>query len=433
MENIQTDMQLMKRKKVIRKAAVIFICIIILLTFFSNTINNFLLPEVEYDTPSGGVLSNEITAEGEVIPVSVETIYAYGNWKLKSIEVQEGQEVSAGTTLAVIDAQDIQLEMRKAELDIIKLENELKKYKNQYQTIDIEQYRADCDEAYKAVQKAEKELKDQKELYAIDAVALAAVNEAQDKLEEAKANYEKKQRVLKQKEEESLKTSDNYNLDLAQKEAELEVSRLELQKMKKNVPADGVIRATTDGIIKSIPVRSGAVVSSGQVLFEMVKKESGLAVKWTLDIKPAGKVKIGDSVEFSGEGNSKFSFSEKVNEKRYLAKEERYEFTSYINPKEDKPEIGQILNVSIRKESKRYNTLVPKSSVVDEGGRKYIFILKEREGVLGKEMYVVKQEVTVSEEDDFYSAISGGGVDSDDKIVKFSTKALSDGLQVKLR
>ena len=433
MENIQTDMQLIKRKKVIRKAAVIFICIIVLLTFFSSTINNFLLPEVECDTPSAGVLANEITAEGEVFPVSVETVYAYGNWKLKSIKVQEGQEVTSGTTLAIIDAQDIQLEMKKAELNIIKLENDLKRYKNGFQTIDIEQYIADCDAAYKAVQKAEKELQDQKELYEMDGVAMASVIEAQDRLEEAKADYEKKQRMLKQKEDESIKAGDNYSIDLAEKEAELEVSRLELQKMKKNVPSDGVLRAAVDGTVKNIPIQSGATASNGQILFEIVKRQSGLAARWTMDIKPASKIKVGDSVEFYTSNEEKLSYSERVKEKKYLPKENLYEFTAYINDKEDKLDIGQTLNVSVRKESRQYDTLVPKSSIIDEGGKKYIFILKERDGVLGKEMYVAKQEVTVAEGDDFYSAITGVGLNGDEKIVKFSTKALSNGLQVKLR
>ena len=433
MENIQTDKQLIIRKKVIRKAAVIFICIIVVLTLFSSTINNFLLPEVECGTPSAGVLANEITAEGEVFPVSVETVYAYGNWRLKSVKVQEGQQITSGTTLAIIDAQDIQLEIKKAELNIIKLENDLKKYRNGFQTIDIEQYRADCDAAYKAVQKAEKELKDQKELYDMDAVAMASVNEAQDKLEEAEADYEKKQRMLKQKEDESIKAGDNYSIDLAEKEAELEVSRMELQKMRKNVPSDGVLKAAVGGTVKSIPIQSGAMTSNGQILFEIVKKQSGVAARWTMDIKPASKIKVGDSVELNTANDERFSFSEKVSEKKYLPKENQYEFTAYINDEEGKLEIGQTLNVSVRKESTQYESIVPKSSIIDEGGKKYIFILKERNGVLGKEMYVAKQEVTVAEEDDFNSAVTGVGLNGDEKIVKFSTKALSDGLQVKLR
>lgn len=82
MEVLQTEAQTYKKKKIVRNAAIIFITVVVLLTFFSKTINNFLLPEVEYGSPRSGTLTKEITAQGEVIPLKTETVNAYGSWKL---------------------------------------------------------------------------------------------------------------------------------------------------------------------------------------------------------------------------------------------------------------------------------------------------------------------------------------------------------------
>ncbi len=433
MENIQTESQLFKRKKIIRRAAVIFICVIILLTFFSSTINNFLLPTVECNTASSGTLTNEITAVGEVFPVSTEAVYAYGNWTVRDMKVKEGQEVATEEELAVIDSKDLQLDIKKAELNVLKLENELKRYKNGFQEADMEQYKSDCEAALKAVQKARKNLDDQKELYTVDAVSQQDVNDAQDKLDAAKSDYNQKQRVLSQKETESKKAGESYGINIEEKESELEVGRLELQKMKNNIPLDGIIKAPAGGFVRSISVEKGSVTGSGQVLFEIVKKESGLAVRWMLETKPAGEVEINDTVEISGEADENFNFNGKVKEKRYLTEEGRYQFTSQFDNSEEDLKIGQKVDIKVRRESRQYKTLVPNSSIVDEGGRKYIFILKERKGILGTESYVQKMEITVQEEADLYSAVSLSGFTGDEKIVVFSSKALSDGLQVKLR
>lgn len=433
MENIKAETQLLERKKHIRRAAVIFICIIILLTFFSNTINNYLLPVVECDTASSGMLTNNITAEGEVFPVSTETIYAYGNWRVKAVKAVEGQEVAAGEELAVIDSKDLQLDIKRAELNVLKLESDLRKYENGFQEIDIQQYKGDCEAALKTVQKAQKSLDAQKELYAVNAVSLESVNDAQDKLEDAKSGYTQKLKALRQKEAESKKSGENYGIDLSQKKAELEIGRLELQKLKTSVPGDGIIKAPVSGTVKSISAQNGSVTSSGQSLFEIVKKASGLAVKWKLDTKPAGEVNVKDSVEISGAADESFEFNGEVKEKKYLADEGKYQFVTHTDAPKGKLQVGQRVEVAVRKESKQYDTLVPNSSIVDEGGRKNIFILKDRQGVLGTETYVRKVEISIIEEDDFNSAVSLAGFTGDEKIVIFSSKALSDGLQVKLR
>ncbi len=433
MDNIQTESQLLKRKKIIRRTAAAFVCVIILLTFFSSTINNFLLPTVECDTASSGTLTNEITAEGEIFPVGTEAVYAYGIWKVRDVKVEEEQEVASGEELAVIDSRDLQLDIKKAELNVQKLENELKRYKNGFQEADLEQYRNDCEAALKAVQKARKNLDDQKELYAVDAVSLQEVNDAQDKLDAANREYNEKQRTLSQKETEIKKAGESYGINIAEKESELEVGKLELQKMKNNIPMDGIIKAPVGGTIKSISIEKGSVTGSGQVLFEIVKKESGLAVRWTLETKPAGEVEINDTVEISGEADENFNFNGKVKDKKYLTEQGKYQFTSYLENSKEDLKIGQKVDVKVRRESRQYKTLVPNSSIVDEGGRKYVFLLKERKGVLGTETYVQKVEITVQEEADLYSAVSLNGFAGDEKIVVFSSKALSDGLQVKLR
>lgn len=430
---LQAEAQIDKRKKIIRNVAIVFVSVIVLLTFFSKTINNFLLPEVEYRNTTSGTLTKEITAQGEVFPLNTETVNSYGTWKITDIKIKEGATVARGDALAVIDSNDIKLELKRMELNLLKMQNALKLYKNGIQTINIDQYRSDAEVALKAVKKAEKKLKDQKELYAFDAVALQSVNEAEEQLDTAKRDYEQKQKLLSQKEEESKKGGEDYQTTVREKEAEVEVCRLELENKKKNTPEDGIIKSPVNGIVRSISFENGATANSGQELFEIVKNETSIYIKWTLDSEAASQVDKKASVRFTTAEPEKLELSGAVKDKKYLVNEGAYEYIAEIKKAKENLEIGQKVDVLIQKSSIPYNMIVPNSSVIKEGGKPCVYIVKTKDGIMGKESYVQKVEVTVTEADDFDSAISGGGITTEDKIVVFSSKPLSDKIQVKLR
>ncbi len=429
---LQSEGQIDRRKKIIRNAAIIFITIIVLLTFFSKTINNFLLPEVECGSARPGTLTTEVLSRGEVVPINTETINSYGNWKVNDIKVEEGTTVKKGDVLAVIDSSDIMLDIKRLELNLLKMENNLKLYKNQLQDKDLDQYIDDVEVAQKAVKKAEKKLEDQKALYAYDAVALESVNDAQEQLDNAKRDYEQKQKLLSKKEEESKKSGDDYQITLREKESEIQVCRLELENKKKNTPTNGVIKAPVDGIVKSIFVKAGATTNGGQELFEIVKNEAGMHVKWNLTSKESSLVDGKYSIKFTVTEPEEIEFSGFIKEKKYLSDEGTYEYIAEIKDVNETINIGQKVEVLIQKSNGPYQTIVPNSSVIKEGGKDCVYVLKTKDGIMGEENYVQKLEVTVDDSDDFNSAISGGGLSEEDRIVVFSSKPLSDKIQVKL-
>lgn len=435
MEALQTEVQTDRKKRIVRNAAIIFVTVAALLTFFSKTINNFLLPEVECTSPKAGTLTKEISAQGEVVPLNTEAVNAYGSWKITDVRVKEGSTVKKGDTLAVIDLSGMKLEIKKTELNLLKMENALKLYKNETQAIDLEQYRDDVELAQNAVEKAEKELDKQKELYSCDAVALESVNDAEEQLDTAKREYEQKKKLLSRKEEEIKKNGEDYQTTVEEKQAEIEVCRLELESMKKNAPAGGTIKAPADGVISSISVENGSVANSGQQLFEIIKNEAGINIKWTLDSKSASEADKKTEVKFTAEVPEKLELNGTVKDKKYLVNEGVYEYTAEIKQENENinMEVGQRVDVLIQKSSTPYPMLVPNSSVTKEGGKSCIYVLKTKDGIMGEENYVEKAEVTVEEADDFYSAISGAGITDKDKIVTFSSKPLYDKIQVKLR
>lgn len=433
MSHLQTRIPPDRRKSFIRKAALIFICIIILLTFFSKTINNFLLPAVETVNYHSGTLEKEVVSEGQLLPLSTETIISYGKWKIRELRVKEGDSVEKGGILAIIDADDQELELKRLELNILKLKNDLKVYKNNSDYEELDSYKEDMELAGKSLEKSEKKLEDQKALYSMDAVALESVKDAEEAVEAARRDYANKQKLLGQKEMDLKKEVENRLATVQQKELEIEVAELELSNLKENLPLKGVLKSPVKGTVSDLSVENGSTVLSGQVLFEILKANGGYCVKWTLNSAAAGQVDKGDSVALMLSEPENMEFTAIVTQKKYSAELGSYEYSADLKIQEGQAEPGQKVEVRVKKSSKQYPMLVPNSCIFQESGEKCVYLLKTKEGVMGEENYVQRVKVNVSQSDDFESAIEGAGISAEDQLVAASSKALSNGIQVKLR
>ena len=92
-----------KRKKLIKKVATIFIVVLLLLTFFSNTIMNYSLPEVATEPVTSGTVSNKVRGQGIVETNDDNEITVSGSRKVKEVNVQVGDEVKKGDVLMTFE------------------------------------------------------------------------------------------------------------------------------------------------------------------------------------------------------------------------------------------------------------------------------------------------------------------------------------------
>ena len=87
------------RKKIIKKFAAIFIIVLLVLTFFSNTIMNYSLPEVATEPVTSGTVSNKVRGQGPVETNSDSDVMVSGTRKIKEVKVKVGDEVKKGDVL----------------------------------------------------------------------------------------------------------------------------------------------------------------------------------------------------------------------------------------------------------------------------------------------------------------------------------------------
>lgn len=91
-----------KKKWVIRTIAGL-IAVVVLLVFFSSTIINWSLAKVKAYRPTSGSISASIVASGEIIAEMQDRMYADGVRRVESINVQQGDTITIGQSIAMIE------------------------------------------------------------------------------------------------------------------------------------------------------------------------------------------------------------------------------------------------------------------------------------------------------------------------------------------
>ena len=95
-----------KNRAWVKNAVIVFLVILLILTFFSNTIMNRSLPEVATQYVSGGSITARIRGTGTVTATGAYEVKATQTREIRSVMVKSGQLVSQGDVLFVLGEGD---------------------------------------------------------------------------------------------------------------------------------------------------------------------------------------------------------------------------------------------------------------------------------------------------------------------------------------
>ena len=91
-----------KKRDWVKNAAIIFLSVLLVLTFFSNTLMNRSLPEVATQSVTNGTITAKVRGTGTVTAVGVTTMKAEQTRDIRAVMVKVGQEVEVGDVLFVL-------------------------------------------------------------------------------------------------------------------------------------------------------------------------------------------------------------------------------------------------------------------------------------------------------------------------------------------
>ncbi len=93
-----------KNREWVKNAAIIFLAVLLVLTFFSNTIMNRSLPEVATQYVTNGSIVARVRGTGTVVANGSHQVKAEGTREIRSVLVKTGQEVQPGDVLFTLGA-----------------------------------------------------------------------------------------------------------------------------------------------------------------------------------------------------------------------------------------------------------------------------------------------------------------------------------------
>ena len=426
----------------------IFFTIVLVLTFFSNTIYNYNLPLVTIEMPGKGKLVHKITGNSEIEYKDSYKIYSNIEGEIYEIYVNENQFVEKDDAIVKIIPKESDLDLLKQ--DIMKKENEIslahlkldrlyeenKKYNEE---IEIQRSNMEDIETkgevkiYKdKIKNAKEEYEKIKKLYDIGAEPYSKVLAQENLIKELENEYDifmnQEMETFNQSLSGFQSNSEDTKISIKEIELNINVLKLELESLNKTMNAykDGTIYADRSGIIHLYNLELKNTVTPSSPIGVIGVVSDNYICELRIDSKERENINQNSIVKINSRGNNSGIKGEILSIDK-IEGIDMYEVG--IDIVSEQEIFGQSCNITIENSSDIYDILVENSAVRKDANGYYIFVVKEEKDSLKKKYIVKRVDIILLDRDEKYSAIEG--LQFIEPVVVKSDKNIYNGNRVK--
>ena len=209
---------------------------------------------------------------------------------------------------------------------------------------------------------------------------------------------------------------------------DLEEKQLAVDELQKVMDVNGKITAPSDGLITKVNVTTGEATTEDTAI-RISDQSAGYKFTATLDKASAKYLSKDDKVTLDlGNGTTVEGLT--VQSIDVSAEDKNsYELTVSIPAKVKK--LGSIATLKVEKASKKYDTCVPLGALHSDGDKYYVYVINEKDTILGTETAVDKVQVDILDKNNEQAAIEGS-FSWGQQFVLTSSKTLRNGDRVRL-
>ncbi len=458
------------------RALAAFALLMLLLTFLSRSLDALTVPRVTVQKPSRSAITHTIQADGRLEAIRQAPVIALSGLLVESVEVRQGSVVAQGDSLFTISLaslekalreQEAALEKLRLQLEELSLNAQLGDKKDQlssqragedyadaidgsYEDLsDARKARNEAERAMRAYYREHREVIDrwEKGLPPGASLELPDFEEEQaiyQEYQRLKADYQSKDQVAEAAEDarEDAWKAARRRVEDAKLELDWSVSRQleitmidyklqEYQLLELRALADGggQVLSPAEGVVASLSVSPGQL-TGGEAAALVARRDAGFRLVAEVSGDDLDYIARGDPAMVSLPGQSAVLRDVTVESVSALAGSPGVSQVTMLIPG-DKGEAGMAATATITQKTDNYNACLPLSALHSDGSKSYVLVLRETETVLGRELTAQRVDVTVEDQGGQKAAVSGS-LQSDDRVIVSSSKALRDGDRVRL-
>jgi multidrug efflux pump subunit AcrA (membrane-fusion protein) len=410
-----------KKQKLYAKALAGFFALMLLFTILSRAADSVAVAKVYVKKAERGRLAHEMFCEGRMEPKEKLYISSEEGFIIREIKVEQGQVVTAGEPLIILDGSDIEERLSVAETELRLLE--LKK-----QSLSLNTYDSSGD---RAVEKAEEEFQRAQEDLELNKEINGGIELKKDKraVEDALLNL---QAAIDEKEKAQAADKvarERNEIDKESAELEIQLKNKEIISLRELSAAGSAIYAGRGGTIDEIYVKPGEKTSAGN-LISIIPGDSNYYFKAEADKESAKYIKPGDLAQITLEGQKAPIKDAEVKWVKFSSSDKNTVEIAVEMPENNELYSGMAASMKHVKTTEEYSKVVPLSAVRSSGAGDYVLGVKKVNTLLGEEDAAYRINIEVLDSDGSRAAVSGV---SDEEVIVSSNKPVEESDRVRAK
>lgn len=478
-----------KQRKLVKWIVIFFVAMLVF-TFLSRAADSLNVANVDTKKMQNQVIAHNVKGTGRVEGTKEQAVFVLAGQKVEQVFAKEGQNVKKGDTLFVLDLDTLQETAEKKQMEIdaalrktedLKSADSVKGQKKEteknraqqnyndaikYGDINMANARMEVDAARQKLQDFYKERaqaqstqnrgddslsdgtsahlesgENQEDIQGGTGNGTGSYTKEQETalLEEIRAKEEALNQVIIARNKEvreaeravqDAEMEEATDGSLENAEAELAVLQKESGKLQALLEAKGEVKASADGVIKSMGASTGSQTTeeASVILYET---GGNLRMTGAVSKEELKYVEIGGKASVKGSSGTEISEAqiETVSE----AEEDKDSRQISILLPENTLSVGETAEFLITKEEGPFTTCVPLSALREENGRSFVYVTDMENTILGERLVARKVEVTVRDKNSSYAALEAGSLSSEQQVIVSTDREISEGSPVRLQ
>lgn len=363
----------------------------------------------------------QMTLSGRLEAIQQIDVPSKATARIQQLLVKVGEQVQSGQPIAVLDGQELQIQMQKAQASLLSAKA---KYTQATEGTDVETLAqtanslTDLQNKYNA---AKVDMERSETLFKEGAISTTEVEKARLTLATASTNLEnQKQKAKQEKKGPTQAELDSATAQLKQSEADYELSQLNV--------ANLTIKAPIDGMVGSLSVTAGDNVSNNSVVAQIINM-STMKVTAKASEGQVGQYQAGQSVTVKVP-SANLTVNGRITSVSPMADSSKsYPIEIEVANPDMRAKAGMVASIEM-KGNPRKAVVVPREAVITKGQESYVFVVAENKA---KQVKVTAGE-SDGERVEILTGLQGGEdvvVQGQNTLVADSTVAIIDPNQPK--